>query len=301
MREKPLIYALRYCLNEATRSLWRQRGSSALSMLTIAAAALVVGGFLLVTVNLDRVLARWSATAEVSIYLRDDITQEQRVDLNRGLVPGAVIASWEFVSKADALARFKRDFPDLSSGLDGTPDNPLPASLDVRLRPQGADSAAVEALVQQVQRMPGVADVRFDRRWLERLSSIILALQRTGWALGGVLIVAAVLTVATVVRLALYARRDEIEIMQLVGAPLGLLRGPLVAEGMLHGGFGTLVALAALYAALVVVRAQAGPVLAMVVDPGTVGFLPASAVAALVAGGMAVGCLGGWLAARHVR
>jgi cell division transport system permease protein len=295
------MHALQYCLNEASRSLWRQRGSSVLSMLTIAAAALVVGGFLLVTVNLDRVLARWSATAEVSIYLRDDITEGQRVDLNRVLVASDVFASRVFVSKADALARFKRDFPDLSSGLDETPDNPLPASLDVQLRPQGADSGAVEALVQQVERMPGIADVRFDRRWLARLASIILALQWTGWMLGGVLIVAAVLTVATVVRLALYARRDEIEIMQLMGAPLGLLRGPLVTEGMLHGGVGTLAALAALYGAYVAVKAQAGPVLAMVVEPEMLGFLPASTAGALLAGGMAVGCLGGWLAARHVR
>ncbi|MCX6539736.1 MAG: ABC transporter permease [Acidobacteria bacterium] len=295
------MHALQYCLNEASRSLWRQRGSSALSMLTIAAAALVVGGFLLVTVNLNRVLDRWSATAEVSIYLRDDITQEQRVELNRVLVASDVVASRVFVSKADALARFKRDFPDLSSGLDGIPDNPLPASLDVRLRPQGADSGAVEALAQQVQRMPGVADVRFDRRWLARLSSIILAVQSAGWVLGCVLIVAAVLTVSTVVRLALHARRDEIEIMQLVGAPLGLLRGPLVTEGTLHGGVGSLVALAALYGAYVAVKAQVGPALAMVVEPEMLGFLPASTAVALLAGGMAVGSCGGWLAARHVR
>ena len=295
------MHALRYCLNEAFRSLWRQLGSSALSMLTIAAAALVLGGFLLVTVNLDRVLVRWSATAEVSIYLRDDITQEQRVELNRVLVANVVVASKEFVSKADALARFKRDFPDLSSGLDAAPDNPLPASLDVRLRPQGADSGAVDALVQQVQRMPGVSDVRFDRRWLARLSSIIAAVQWTGWVLGCVLIVAAVLTVSTVVRLTLHARRDEIEIMQLVGAPLGLLRGPLVTEGLLHGAVGTLVALAALYGGFVVAKAQAASALAMVIEPEMLGFLPVSTSAAIVAGGMTIGCLGGWLAARHVR
>jgi cell division transport system permease protein len=296
-----VIHTLRYCLTEASRSLWLQRGSSALSMLTIAAAALVVGGFLLVTVNLERVLARWSATAEVSIYLRDDITQEQRVELNRALVGSDLVASREFVSKSEALNRFKRDFPDLSSGLDGAPDNPLPASIDVRLRSQGADSATVEALVQQLQRMGGVADIRFDRQWLARLSSLIRALQWAGWILGGVLAIAAVLTVTTVVRLALHARRDEIEIMQLVGAPIGLLRGPLVSEGMLHGGVGSLVALAALYVAFVAVKSHAGPALAMVVEPELQGFLPTAAAAALVAGGMAVGSLGGWLAARHVR
>ncbi|MCX6544696.1 MAG: ABC transporter permease [Acidobacteria bacterium] len=295
------MHALKYCLREASRSIRQQPGSSALSMLTIAAAALVVGGFLLLTVNLERVLARWTATAEVSIYLRDDITQEQRVELIRVLTASRAVASREFVSKADALTRFQRDFPDLSSGLDGTPDNPLPASFDVRLRPQGADSGEADALLQKVQRLPGVADVRFDRQWLARLSSIILALEWTGWVLGAVLIVAAVLTVATVVRLALLARRDEIEIMQLVGAPLGLLRGPLITEGLLHGGVGTLVALIALYAAFVAAKAQTAAVLATVIEPELLSFLPASNAMAFLAGGMAVGCFGGWLAARHVR
>jgi len=271
-------------------------------MLTIAAAGMVLGGFLLVTVNLERVLVRWSATAEVSIYLRDDITQDQRVEMNRVLVASAVVASREFVSKADALARFRRDFPDLSSGLDQSPDNPLPASLDVRLRPQaGADSGAVEALVQQVQRLPGVADVRFDRRWLARLSSIIAAVRWTGWLLGGVLIVTAVLTVSTIVRLTLHSRRDEIEIMQLVGAPLGLLRGPLVTEGLAHGAVGTIVALAVLYGAFGVAKAQAGALLTMLVGPDLLGFLPPATFLALIAGGTAIGTLGGWLAARHVR
>jgi cell division transport system permease protein len=146
-----------------------------------------------------------------------------------------------------------------------------------------------------------VSDVRFDRQWLTRLSSISLALRWTGWVLGGVLIVAAVLTVATVVRLALHARRNEIEIMQLVGAPLGLLRGPLVTEGLLQGGVGALVALAMLYVAFVAAKAQAGPALAMVVDPEVLSFLPAPAAGALVAGGIAVGFFGGWIAARHVR
>lgn len=295
------MHALRYCLNEAFRSLWRQRGSTALSMLTIAAAALVLGGFLLVTVNMEQVLVRWSATAEVSIYLRDDIAQEQRVQINRVLETSPVVASREFVSKSDALARFKRDFPDVSSGMDQAPDNPLPASLDVRLRPQSAGSGAVEALVQQVQRMPGVSDVRFDRRWLDRLSSIVVGVRWTGWVLGVVLVVAAVLTVSTVVRLTLHARRVEIEIMQLVGAPLGLLRGPLVVEGLAHGAVGTIVALAILFGAFGAAKSKAAVVLGMLVEPGMLGFLPVSTVLALVAGGMSIGSLGGWLAARHVR
>ena len=94
--------------------------------------------------------------------------------------------------------------------------------------------------------MPGVADVRYDRQWLDRLLSAIAIIRGVGLVLGAVLTIAAALTVANVVRLALYARRDEIEIMQLVGAPQAYIRGPFVMEGVLQGGIGALLALAAL-------------------------------------------------------
>jgi cell division transport system permease protein len=116
-----------------------------------------------------------------------------------------------------------------------------------------------------------------------------------------VLVVAAVLTVATVVRLALHARRDEVEIMQLMGAPLGLLRGPLVVEGLIQGGLGAALAMGALFVVFEAGLRQFGPDLSAMVDSSLVGFLPATFAAALVAGGMAVGGLGGLLAARHVR
>ena len=289
-----------YCLDEARASLWRQRVSVVLSVLTIAAALFVLGGFLLVTVNLDRAMSRWSAAAEFSVYLDDEITQEQRVALNALLDRHPAVASREYVSKADAAARFKQDFPDLAAGLAELSQNPLPASIEVRLNPAKADGATLEGFARQLMQAGGVADVRFDRRWLERLGQIAAGVRWTGWILGAVLLVASVLTVATVVRLALHARHDEVEIMQLMGAPIGLLRGPLVVEGILQGGAGAIVALVALYAGYVMVR---GRLLAMLgpAFEAAAGFLPVGMSALLVLVGMGVGCAGGFLAARHVR
>jgi cell division transport system permease protein len=296
-----MLHWFTYCLDEALGSLRRQRWSVAFSVLTIAAALLVLGGFLLVTVNLDRAVSKWSAAAEFSIYLRDDISQEQRVALNKLLADHPAVAAREYVSKADAVLRFKQDFPDLAAGLDDMPLNPLPASIEVRLRAGRADGATIEALARRLREAEGVADVRFDRRWLERLGGIVTGLQWAGWILGGVLLAAAVLTVATVVRLALHARRDEVDIMQLMGAPISLLRGPLVFEGLLQGGAGALVALAALYVVYVIVRGQFSGALGPAFDLALVGFLPPAIAALLVLGGMGVGCAGGYLAARQVR
>ena len=295
------MHWIRYSFTEAWRSLWRQRHSAVLSVLTIGAAILVLGGFLLIGVNLDRAMARWSAAAEFSIYLRDDITPDERSAINRALTEHPSVASRVYVSREAALTRFTRDFPDLAAGVAGLLQNPLPASIEVRLNPQRSDADVVDRLARQVQASPGVSDVRFDRRWLERLARIAWAIQWAGWGLGGVLIIAAVLTVATVVRLGLHARRDEVEIMQLMGAPLGLLRGPLVVEGLIQGGLGGVLALGALLAGFAAGLRQLGPELSTIVDTSLVGFLPTAWSAALVAGGMAVGGLGGLLAARHVR
>lgn len=295
------MHWIRYSFSEAWRSLWRQRGSAFLSVLTIGAAILVLGGFLLAGVNLDRAMARWSAAAEFSIYLHDAVTPDQRGAINRVLAEHQSVASRAYVSREAALKRFTRDFPDLAAGVAGLPQNPLPASIEVRLNPQRSDASVVDALARQVQALPGVSDVRFDRRWLERLGRIAWVIQWAGWGLGGVLILAAVLTVATVVRLGLHVRRDEVEIMQLMGAPLGLLRGPLVVEGLIQGGLGAVLALGALLLVFAAGMRQFGPELSAIVDASIVGFLPTALWAALVAGGMAVGGIGGLLAARHVR
>jgi cell division transport system permease protein len=296
-----MAHWLTYCLEEAAASLWRQRVSAVLAVCTIAAALVVLGGFLLVTVNLDRAVSRWSAAAEFSIYLDDAITQDQRVALNALLREHPAVASREYVSKADAAARFARDFPDLAAGLADMARNPLPASIEVRLNPARADGAAIDAFARRLTQTPGVADVRFDRQWLERLGRIAAGVRWVGWSLGFVLLLASVLTVATVVRLALHARRDEVDIMQLMGAPIGLLRGPLVVEGIIQGGAGALVALLALYGVFAVVHGRLLAMIGASPDTAGIGFLPWSAAALLLLVGMAVGCAGGYLAARQVR
>jgi cell division transport system permease protein len=293
-------HAITYCLEEAAASLWRHRVSVVLSVLTIAAALFVLGGFLLATVNLDRAVSKWSAAAEFSVYLHDGISPEQRVALNSLLDRHPAVASREYVSKADAALRFRRDFPDLAAGLADLAQNPLPASIEVRLNPEKADGATLEAFARQLTQTGGVADVRFDRRWLERLGQIASGVRWTGWILGAVLLVASMLTVATVVRLALHARRDEVDIMQLMGAPIGLLRGPLVVEGVLQGGAGALTALIALYAGYALLRGRFVAAVGPAFD-AAVGFLPPGLSVLLVLVGMGVGCAGGFLAARHVR
>src|SRR6185436_18877403 len=132
-----------------------------------------------------------------------------------------------------------------------------------------------------------------------RLASGLNAIRGAGLALALLMAVAAGLTVATVVRLGLYSRRDEIEIMRLVGSPMSFIRGPFVAEGLMQGGLGAVLALVFVWLGFAAVGAWWGADLRTLLDGGTLEFLPARFAVSLVAGGMAVGGAGGFAASRH--
>ena len=294
--------ALKYFLNEATESLLRSWRSASLAILTIAAGLFVLGFFLMVNDNLQRVVGRWSEAAEMSIYLKDEATREQIQALEALIDQTGVAAERKYLSKTDALARFRDDFPDLAGATERLDRNPLPASLEVRLGAQArGTSAAVDDLAARLGSEPGVADVRYDRRWLSRLGSAVRFVRTIGFVIVALLAVAAALTVANVVRLAAYARTDEIEIMQLVGAPFVFIRGPFVAEGVLQGGIGAIVAIVLLWGIFLTGKAWYGQLAHEGLGLTTLTFLPVGVLVTLVGGGMALGCLGGFIVARTVR
>lgn len=291
--------AIDYAIREGWASLWRSRGSAAFATVAIALAMIVLGTLLLVTWNVERLLAQWSSAVELSVYLRDDASSEQRGAIEALVDRSGVVERREYVSKADALVRFRREFAELASLTESFDDNPFPASLEVRVRSDAEEDGRAEALVRRVAGLPGVADVRYDREWLGRLASGLAAIRGAGLVLAIVMAVAAAVTVASVVRLGLNARRDELEIMQLVGSPIAFIRGPFIAEGVLQGGFGALIALAFLWLGFGLVGAWWGTELAALLEGGSLQFLPARLSAALVAGGMTVGGIGGFVASRH--
>lgn len=286
-----------YAFRQGGASLWRSRGSSAFAVLAIALALIVLGALLIVTWNAERLIARWTAAAEFSVYLRDDATSEQRGAIEMAIDQSGVAAGREFVSKAEALTRFRREFAELAELTSGFDENPFPASIEVRIRP-GAGHDNAEDVVKRLVAMPGVADARYDRDWLARVGAGLGTVRAAGLALALLMAIAAAVTVATVVRLGLRARRDELEIMELVGAPLVFIRGPFVAEGFLQGGIGALLAIGSLWVGFLVAMAWWGPDLNSLLDGQSVQFLPIRLCFYLILGGMVVGSAGGLVAAR---
>ena len=127
--------ALNYFLAEAAASLWRGRRAAVLSILTIAGGLFVLGFFLVLNANLQRLVGRWTESAELSVYLKDDVTPDQLKMVDDLIAGSGLAAAREYVSKKAAVDRFKQDFPDLAGATTSFESNPFPASFEIRLKP----------------------------------------------------------------------------------------------------------------------------------------------------------------------
>jgi cell division transport system permease protein len=294
--------ALGYFFGEAADSLWRSRQAALLSTLTIAAGLFVLGFFLMINANLQRVVGQWTDAAELAVYLRDDARPEQVSALNDLIAKSGLATSMQYFSKEDARREFTRDFPDLAPAAASLEHNPFPASFAVRLNRRAQEAtAAIDNLVTALTATGGVADVRYDKTWIARLTATVRIIRGVGVAIIALMAMASAMTVANVVRLAALARQDEIAIMQLVGAPFAYIRGPFIAEGLMQGGIGAVLAIGALLAVFAAIRARYGPFIAEAVGLSGVAFVPMQVLLLLLVGGMALGCLGGFAVARGVR
>ena len=293
-----VLRALGYFFQEALTSLWRSRLVNAVSIGTIAVSLFVLGAFLTVAGNLGDVVSRWTEKVQIIVYLEDGIEDRVRESLENRLLEDPAVESIDPVSREQALERFRALFRDLSSLPDDLGENPFPASLEVNLRATHHSPAEVERLAGAFAEVPGVQEIQYDLLWIERLATGVRLLRGVGAFLGGILVLAGIFTISNVIRLTVYAREDELDIMRLVGATRAYVKGPFVVEGMLQGGLGGLVAAGLLWVTL---RWLASDLSSSEMLGRTAFALPPEIAGSLVLGGMVVGVVGSLVSLRRVR
>ena len=293
-----VLRALGYFFQEAFTSLWRSRLVNAVSVGTIAVSLFVLGAFLTVAGNLGDVVSRWTEKIQIIVYLEDDIEDRVQQSLENRLQEDPAVESIELVDREQALARFRELFRDLSSLPDDLGENPFPASLEVNLRGSHQAPSEVQRLAGVFAEVPGVQEIQYDLLWIERLATGVRLLRGVGAFLGGILVLAGVFTISNVIRLTVYAREDELDIMRLVGATRAYVKGPFVVEGMIQGGLGGLAAAGMLWLAL---RWLASDVSSSELLGRAAFALPSGIAGALVVGGMVVGVVGSLVSLRRVR
>jgi cell division transport system permease protein len=267
---------------------------------TIALCLLLAGSFVLLLVNMERVLERFGEEVRVSAYLADSLALEEQeaLALRVQQLPGVESVAW--VSEQAALERFRQSPFGRAALLEGLDENPLPASLEIVLAPEQRNSRGLEALQAALGELPGIEELGYGHEWVEGYARAVALLRGAALAIGGVLALATLLIVANTIRLSVHARRDEIEILALVGAGRAFVATPFLIEGLLEGAVAGVLALGGLAFAFQLATGGLGAGWVWLVGSTPPSFFGPGEAALLVALGAALGALGSGVAVLRV-
>lgn len=276
------------------RALSGLREHPLLAVATSGAVAVVLtlaGTFALVVGNLSGVLDRWGKDVQISCYLRPDVDDDRLFALKAELEAMPEIIGVEYVSSDEALELFADAIEGMDRLLADLDDNPLPASLEVRLSSDYQRPEQVEDIARRLRR-PEFADLDWSREWVERFHTFVALLRLSTLVLGTLLLAAGVFIVNNTVRLALHSRREELSIIALIGGTRWFAWAPFLVEGTILGFAGSSMAVGFLWLlhrwAFLELQASLG----LLLGPELLAFLPLPSIGALVLAGGAMGLLG---------
>lgn len=285
-----------FLLGEALRDL-RRAGSVAVSaILLISLSLAALGAFWLLSSNLSLAIAQFRERVKVIVYLkREPSTPDANTLVERvRRMPG--VAAVRYIGKTEALGTLKQVLGKDAAIADSLPQNPLPASLEITPTEEGSTLDGARALVTRLSALPETEEVGGGVEWMDRFAHGQRLLWLFALSVGAVLAGAAILTVATATALVLHARRDEMEIMRLVGAPEHVVRLPLLLQGMMQGLIGAVLAVWTLIGCYAIIGPRIEPLVTETLGITRLAFLHPLNVASLMLAGTLLGGLGGWLA-----
>jgi len=278
-----------YSLREALAAFRRAPLLAGVSAAMIGLSLFVVGLFGLVAYNIRKVIEGVEARVEVVAYLRDDASPTGVEALRRELAALPAVHDVAYVSREEALQVAREELSEFNAVFGSLESNPLPASLEVHLRPNQKGADVVRGVAQSISDHPLVEEVRYGNDWLDKVFLLRRVAGTATAVLGAGFAAVAVLIIGAAVRLAIFARREEIAIMRLVGATNWFIRKPFLLEGVLTGVLGGLLAAGATWVSYSVLTSS---VFRLV-------WMPTSWVALGIASGAALGAVASWIAVRR--
>ena len=246
---------LGFFFREAIRSIRSNVAISVAAIVTVMIAVFILGTFIPSYLYVQSAVNQEKSRLDISVYVADSATDAQVTNLQgsiTNLQHQGLVKSYTFVSKAQALQRLKSELSDQSI-LNLLPNNPLPASFDIIPNDPAKDSQIAAALrgnpaIDTTMQGQGI---NYAATTTNRLLSVAKFIQYTGFVLILILLIAAVLLIGNTIRLSIFARRREVEVMRLVGATNWFIRWPFVIEGIICGVIGAIASVFALYLAKV--------------------------------------------------
>lgn len=302
-----MLVRLRSFTRQAVGSMRQAPWVQLVAISTIGISLLVLAAFLMVLSNVDELSRAWGQSVRLVAFLKETATPTDRARLEALVSAWPEVAAVTVRSPEEALAEFKAELGGDGALVEGIGPELMPASLEIGLWPAHRDEATLAGLADRLRALPqmsAVDDIAYGQDILERLRRFRDLLGLAGVVVIGLVALAVIFIVSNTIRLALFARAEEIEIMHLVGATEAFIRAPFYIEGGLQGVLGAGVATGLLYALWRVFAPTAvgtgGPTVELDLGNLPLSFLPAGTIAALILGAGLVGVLASHVAVGRV-
>ncbi len=232
-----------FYIKEALLSFRRSTLMSMATILSITTILIIVGVFLLISINSSLFLKNLESQLEIVVYLEDNISKAELNNLKSNITSIDGIKEVKFVSKEEAYQRLSEDLGEQKDILSAIEVNPLPASFEIQVK----DPKVIEQIANRIVEFKKVEEVEYGRETAERLLNFTYIFRRAGMLVLALLIFASILIISNIIKITVYARRNEIEIMSLAGATSWFIKWPFIIEGFLQGFISAIFSIIILY------------------------------------------------------
>jgi cell division transport system permease protein len=236
-----------YSLQTALKSIWREKWINLLTVLSVSIGLLMLSSFIVITLNMDSVLQRWSKSFGLVAYLDEHLTRETETTIEELLRQDEDILEVRYISKDRAAQEIQTILGADARILEDFKENPLPSSFELRLKTELLDPELVKKKAEAIQEMSGIEEVQYGEKWLSSLSTIARMMKMGTFFLGCAIFSAIIFITYSTIKIFFYRRKDEIETLKLLGATKSFIRLPFLLEGLFIGIIGGLISSFALY------------------------------------------------------
>jgi cell division transport system permease protein len=281
----------------AIEDILKNRFLNIVTIITISLSILIVSAFILFYINTNEIMNLWQQGIRVMAYLEPDIDAAERAKIQTQIKQLEGVRQLRFISKQEALNQLKSQMKRQSSLFDNLAENPLPDAFEIKVSVPGQNWEMIEALANQVESLERIKEVEYGQKWLGRFANIFDLFRFIGYALGGIFFMATVLIVANTIRLVIYSRREEVEIMRLVGAEDRFIKIPYYIQGLIQGALGAIIGLGVLFFSFMVIESR----MEQGIFAGFFQFryLPVRIIFLIIFGSMIVGWIGCYLSLKQ--
>jgi cell division transport system permease protein len=281
---------LKLHLRRALQDIRSNRMLSLVTISTFALSILIVSSAMLFFINMGDIIDGWRQGIRVMAYLQDGLTAADRSTLKIRMENLYGVQQVDFIPKDLALSRLRTQMGRQTSILDNLDSNPLPDAFEIQMIAASQSWDKVEQLAAALENLEGVSEVEYGQRWIKRIINIFNLFQLTGTIMGALFFMAAIFIVGNTVRLVLYSRREEVQIMRLVGATERFILAPFYFQSLIQAALGGIIGLVTLYIMYLLIQSR------IAADMATgffeLRFLSPTLLLSIVGFGMLVGWLG---------